>query len=132
MQSFNFSHRTTTHRFWYLDANRIRLCSYPIKNSCCQFWTTSACHWKPLLLRSDFKMRCHLQALHWTPLPQPDEAQITFKIVFPQSCLTRSELFEVVKRISNVYRWQYQYEWSHGVLFRIEAVCFEVKNLQIK
>ncbi|KAM3727085.1 Vacuolar protein sorting-associated protein [Dirofilaria immitis] len=60
-------------------------------------------------------------ALHWTSLPQVDEAQITFKIVFPQSCFLRSELFELVKRISNVYRWQYQYEWSYGVLFRIEA-----------
>uniref|UniRef100_A0AAF5PVP5 Uncharacterized protein n=2 Tax=Wuchereria bancrofti TaxID=6293 RepID=A0AAF5PVP5_WUCBA len=60
-------------------------------------------------------------ALHWTSLPQPDEAQITFKIAFPQSCLTRGELFELVKRTSNAYRWQYQYEWTHGVLFRIEA-----------
>ncbi|VDO30833.1 unnamed protein product [Onchocerca flexuosa] len=71
-------------------------------------------------------------SLHWTPLPQADEAQITFKIAFPQSCFTRSELFELVKRISNVYKWQYQYEWSHGVLFRIEAVCFKVQNFFAK
>ncbi|EJW84276.1 hypothetical protein WUBG_04811 [Wuchereria bancrofti] len=70
---------------------------------------------------ADHQIRCQLQALHWTSLPQPDEAQITFKIAFPQSCLTRGELFELVKRTSNAYRWQYQYEWTHGVLFRIEA-----------
>ncbi|VDK66243.1 unnamed protein product [Onchocerca ochengi] len=36
-------------------------------------------------------------SLHWTSLPQTDEAQITFKIAFPQSCFTRSELFELAK-----------------------------------
>uniref|UniRef100_A0A0R3RLX4 Tudor domain-containing protein n=1 Tax=Elaeophora elaphi TaxID=1147741 RepID=A0A0R3RLX4_9BILA len=61
-------------------------------------------------------------ALHWTSLPQSDEAQITFKISFPQSCFTKSELFELVKKITNVYRWKYQYEWNLGVLFRIKAV----------
>ncbi|KAL3981440.1 hypothetical protein ACH3XW_43105 [Acanthocheilonema viteae] len=75
-------------------------------------------------------------ALHWTSLPQSDEAQITFKIAFPQSCFTISELFELVKKISNVYRWQYQYEWSHGVLFRNEAakiaiIKHDAKTLEI-
>ncbi|EJD74038.1 hypothetical protein, variant, partial [Loa loa] len=60
-------------------------------------------------------------ALHWTSLPQPDEAQITFKIAFPQRWFARSELFELVTKINNAYKWQYQYEWIHGGLFRFEA-----------
>uniref|UniRef100_A0A915PP43 Uncharacterized protein n=1 Tax=Setaria digitata TaxID=48799 RepID=A0A915PP43_9BILA len=60
-------------------------------------------------------------ALHWTSLPQKDEAQITFKIIFPRSCFMKSELLELVKRINKAYKWQYRYEWRHGVLFRIEA-----------
>nr|CDP97076.1 Bm10143 [Brugia malayi] len=87
---------------------RVKKLNHWINNTSVQYYCLSSSE-------SDF------EALHWTPLPQPDEAQITFKIAFPRSCLTRSELFELVKRISNAYRWQYQYEWSHGMLLRIEA-----------
>uniref|UniRef100_A0A915B648 Uncharacterized protein n=1 Tax=Parascaris univalens TaxID=6257 RepID=A0A915B648_PARUN len=62
------------------------------------------------------------QVLHWSNFPCEDELQITFKFIFPFACLLDEELQAIVRNAVEAYSWQYNYQWSHGVLLKYDSV----------
>uniref|UniRef100_A0A7E4ULW4 Uncharacterized protein n=1 Tax=Panagrellus redivivus TaxID=6233 RepID=A0A7E4ULW4_PANRE len=61
-------------------------------------------------------------ALHWTNYPREAEIQVSFKFTLPPGALLEKLFREWVEKCRDCRSWEYEYEWTNGILLREELI----------
>uniref|UniRef100_A0AC34Q6Q4 Uncharacterized protein n=1 Tax=Panagrolaimus sp. JU765 TaxID=591449 RepID=A0AC34Q6Q4_9BILA len=75
--------------------------------------------WSPV---ENAKLFTKPPALHWTNYPREAEIQVSFKFTFPSGTLFESLIRELTSESKNYRKWEYDYEWTNGILLREDLV----------
>ncbi|KAE9556122.1 hypothetical protein FO519_000610 [Halicephalobus sp. NKZ332] len=65
-------------------------------------------------------------ALHWTNYPREAEIQVSFKFTFPQGTIFEKLFRKLIAESRNCRTWEYDYEWTNGILLREELIKITV------